>query len=86
MIRFIDDYLETHNVAAWNRERAREAVLFQYTYWPDTLNKSATTQQFIDVSEEDMKVVDFCIIEVWENREGHMLCWSHYFFRLVLSR
>ena len=47
---FVLELLTKWKVIENYKERAYDAVSFQYTYWPDPTNDTARSQGFIDVS------------------------------------
>jgi hypothetical protein len=49
MRSFIDRLVEEWGIQEMYKMRASEAIEFQYTYWPEPENRSARTQQFVDV-------------------------------------
>lgn len=48
--KYLDDLMVRWKVIDVYRERARDAVEFQYTHWPDPTNATARGQEFLNVS------------------------------------
>lgn len=48
--QFLMDLMLDWKIIDVYRERAAEAIEFQYTYWPDPDNRTARGQEFINVS------------------------------------
>jgi len=64
--QFLMDLMLDWKIIDVYRERASEAIEFQYTYWPDPDNRTARGQEFINVCIAVLCLTSYFFLELFQ--------------------